>query len=139
VDIAKFMDPTDLKENFIDSILGAVSLIAGLVGNKSLPGGANMGQILGQLNKASLASSIAGGAATKAITDQLGSIATASMKQSLDISLKWTPSKTTFTAQLAKSSKLQIAQDIKAAKLDVTIENLTRLCKITKSFATPTG
>ena len=136
VDMAKFMDPEDLTENFIDSVCGSVSVIASLVKNKGLPGGVSAGQLLGQMSKSSIASSVAGGAASKALTDKLGDIASASMKQALDISLKWSGGEATLTAQLAKSSKLKIAQDIRAAKLDVTIENLTRMCRLSKSFTT---
>ena len=132
--MAKFMDPNDFTENFIDSVAGSTSVIYGLIKNRDLPGGMSTGQMLGQMSKASISSSVVGGAATKALTDKLGDIASASMKQAMDISVKWSGGTTTLTAQLAKSSKLKMAQDIRAAKLDVTIENLTRMCKLSKTW-----
>jgi hypothetical protein len=134
--MAQFTDSLQsgqFQEHLLLWLDGAVSLISGAVGSHlsmDTGGERNVGALLADMATVSVGASVAGSGLLSSVQDKLGTTVGAEMKQALNIKLKWSSGTAKLDMDLSRASKLKVAASIKAAKIEVLIENLMRLVKI---------
>ena len=121
------------EEHLLLWLDGAVALMSGAIGghlSMDTGGSRNVGKLLGDMASVSVGASVAGSGLLSSVQDKLGATVGAEMKQALNIKLKWSSGTAKLDMDLSRASKLKVAASIKAAKIEVLIENLMRLVKI---------
>ena len=136
-DILEFASDVEsgaLQEHLISWVTGTIGQVQGLLSNTSgleadVGGGRNLGAILRLASTTSFGVEMGGAALARRLQDS-ARIKGSSMKQKLDIRLKWENGKVTLDIQLLRGSELKFGGDVKAASLEVIVENLQRMIKI---------
>ncbi|MBT3220378.1 MAG: hypothetical protein HN348_14930 [Proteobacteria bacterium] len=134
LDFANDVETGALKEHLISWVGGTIGQVQGLLAGTSgleanVGGGRNVGALLSLASSSSLGVQVGGAALARKLKDS-ARLQGSSMKQKLDIKIKWENGKATLDIQLHRGSELKFGGDVKAAKLEVIIENLQRMIKI---------
>ena len=114
-------------------VAGAASMATGLIGEHAgmdIGGHRSLGAMVQDLGTQSISAGVGGSGMLDSIHDKLGSSAGAEMKQALEIKLRWSAGKATLDVGLNRASKLKVSANIKAAKIEVMIENVMRVLQI---------
>ncbi len=132
---AKFME--DVANGKIDGLLtkwvsGTAASIRGLIVDKvnpTLSGGRTLGQMLGTVANTSLSANIGSAALAERVSNKLEGSG-AELAQRLDIKLEWEGNSTKLDVSLDRVSTMKLDRDLKAAKLEVMVETVTRMINI---------